>query len=392
MVYPKIFKNIALATPVFGEVVGERDGLRSKYGSLLTEYDLLSHRFAQVSSECDRFSIEIATVKSDRDRFISDCDRLNIQIAAVISERNRLNSENFTISAERDQLQKELAALAAALDLLRNDLMLASQERDRLKQIVDYHDSRKNVGYCHCCRQESVFQMRGEWLRDLYVCLNCSSIPRQRHLQYVLDSYFKNWEDRDIHESSPSNNFVSRYCNNYTSSQYFDGSEAGSYVEGIRSENLESLSFPNNSFDLFITQDVFEHIFNPERAAREIMRVLRPGGAHVFTVPKHKGISNSFPRARLVNSQIEYLMEAVYHGNPIGDGKALVTWDYGDDFESMMNRWTRCSTTNYITRDNALGIDGEFIDVFVTRKNFLNTPSRGKKIQNRTSLSSSRKQ
>lgn len=358
MPYPKIFKDIALATPVIGEIVGERDGLRDKYGSLLTEYDLLSHRLAQVSLECDS---------------------LSSGMAAVISDRDRINHEHAAILADRDRLQKELAALAADLELVRHDLELASQERDHLKQLVDYHDSRKNIGYCHCCRQESVFQMRGEWLRDLYVCLNCSSIPRQRHLQYVLDSYFRNWEEMDVHESSPSNNFVSRYCKNYTSSQYFQGSEAGSYVDGIRSENLESLSFPDNSFDLFITQDVFEHIFNPERAAREIMRVLRPGGAHVFTAPKHKGLPISITRARLVHSRIEYLMEAVYHGNPIGDGKALVTWDYGDDFESLMNRWTRCSTINYITRDSALGIDGEYIDVFVTRKNFSIIPSRGKK-------------
>ena len=358
MPYPKIFKDIALATPVIGEIVGERDGLRDKYGSLLTEYDLLSHRLAQVSLECDS---------------------LSSGMAAVISDRDRINHEHAAILADRDRLQKELAALAADLELVRHDLELASQERDHLKQLVDYHDSRKNIGYCHCCRQESVFQMRGEWLRDLYVCLNCSSIPRQRHLQYVLDSYFRNWEEMDVHESSPSNNFVSRYCKNYTSSQYFQGSEAGSYVDGIRSENLESLSFPDNSFDLFITQDVFEHIFNPERAAREIMRVLRPGGAHVFTAPKHKGLPISITRARLVHSRIEYLMEAVYHGNPIGDGKALVTWDYGDDFQSLMNRWTGCSTTNYITRDSALGIDGEFIDVFVTRKNFSITPPRSKK-------------
>ncbi len=371
--YPKIFKNIALATPVVGEIVCERDGLRTKYGSLLSEYDLLSHQFKHLTFECDRLNTEIAAVISDR-------DRLSNQIVDVKSGCDRLSNEVVAVLAECDRLQDELAGLTAKFDLLRNDFLLASQERDRLKQIVDYHDSRKNVGYCHCCRQESVFQAKGEWLRDQYACLKCSSIPRQRHLQYVLDSYFKNWEDREIHESSPSNDFVSRYCNHYSSSQYFDGSEAGSYLNGIRSENLESLSFPDNCFDLFITQDVFEHIFNPERAAREIMRVLRPGGAHVFTAPKHKGITNSFPRARLVNSQVEYLMEAVYHGNPIGDGKALVTWDYGDDFESLMTRWTRCSTINYITRDSALGIDGEYIDVFVTRKNFSRTPSRSKKI------------
>ena len=38
------------------------------------------------------------------------------------------------------------------------------------------------------------------------------------------------------------------------------------------------------TFDLVVTQDVLEHVLDPARAA-EIARTLRPGGAHVFTVP-----------------------------------------------------------------------------------------------------------
>jgi hypothetical protein len=44
------------------------------------------------------------------------------------------------------------------------------------------------------------------------------SIPRQRHLQAVLDDYFTGWERRAIHESSPSNEFVSQFALNYTAS------------------------------------------------------------------------------------------------------------------------------------------------------------------------------
>ncbi len=32
-----------------------------------------------------------------------------------------------------------------------------------------------------------------------------------------------------------------------------------------------------------LTQDVFEHLFDPAAAFREIARTLQPGGAHVFT-------------------------------------------------------------------------------------------------------------
>jgi hypothetical protein len=61
------------------------------------------------------------------------------------------------------------------------------------------------------------------------------------------------------------------------------------------------------------------------------------------------------------------LLEAEYHDNPLGGG-SLVTWDYGDDLETLVWRWCGYPTVTYITRDRALGLDGEYLDVFVTRK------------------------
>jgi SAM-dependent methyltransferase len=206
------------------------------------------------------------------------------------------------------------------------------------------------------------------WLRDNYVCLNCFSIPRQRHIQHILDSFFSGWESRAMHESSPSNNLLAQYCPSYTGSQYLPDTPIGTEKNGVRCENLEQLTFADGSFDCFVTQDVFEHIFNPNLAAREIMRVLRPGGIHIFTAPKHKGIHKSYQRARLVNNHIEHVMEEQYHGNPVGDGRALVTWDYGDDFEFLLAEWSQYPTTTFRTRDRSLGLDGEFLEVFVTRK------------------------
>lgn len=254
-------------------------------------------------------------------------------------------------------------------------------ERDRLRtEVLSFSEGCKGrdnqpdalkseaVDYCHCCREKTYFKIEGDWLRDQYLCVNCGSIPRQRHMQYIMDQYFQGWERKSIHESSPSNTLISRYCDDYSTSQYFNGVAPGSLVEGVRCENLEALTFEDKSFDLFITQDVFEHIFNPDLAAREIMRVLKPGGAHIFTAPKHKNLSASYRRARLTGSEIEHIHEPAYHGNPIGDGRVLVTWDYGDDFECLVNYWSDATTTTYITRDRALGLDGEYLEVFVTRK------------------------
>jgi SAM-dependent methyltransferase len=128
------------------------------------------------------------------------------------------------------------------------------------------------------------------------------------------------------------------------------------------------MSFEDNTFDLFITQDVLEHVFHPEKALKEIMRVLKPGGAHVFTAPKHRGLGPSYARALLINDNIQYLAEVEYHGNPVGDGRALVTWDFGDDFEELVSNWTSSPVLVYLMRDRQLGIDGEYIEVFVIKK------------------------
>ncbi len=229
-------------------------------------------------------------------------------------------------------------------------------------------EARFNAGWCACCRSQTRFEVTGVWLRDQYLCERCGAIPRFRALNLTLDTYFPGWEGLSIHESSPSNDFVRRYCEHYSSSYFYDGVPLGSMHQGNRCENLERLTFADDTFDLFVTQDVFEHVFRPDLAQREIMRVVKPGGAHVFTAPKHKGLRQTAQRAELRDGQVVHLLEAQYHGNPIGDGRALVTWDYGDDFEQYLWAWCGYPTVTYVVRDRGLGIDGEYLEVFVTRK------------------------
>ena len=142
----------------------------------------------------------------------------------------------------------------------------------------------------------------------------------------------------------------------------------GSLQEGVRCENLEKLTFSDYYFDLVITQDVMEHVWSPEASFNSILRVIKPGGADVFTAPKHPRMTFRAPRITVTENGIEHIKEPIYHGNPVGDGRALVTWDYGDTFESLVSKWTGCPIQTYVIRDKSLGLDGEYLEVFVMRK------------------------
>jgi SAM-dependent methyltransferase len=177
------------------------------------------------------------------------------------------------------------------------------------------------------------------------------------------------WEQLAIHESSPSSDFIRRYASNYSFSYYFPDAQVGGTVDGIRNENLERLQFTSGTFDLFITQDVLEHVFNPARAIAEVQRVLRPGGAHVFTTPRHLDLPVTRQRAHSEpGGTVTHLLEAEYHGNPIGDGRALVTYDYGLDFERLLSTWSKTTVEVFHTLDRSRGLDAEFNEVFVIRK------------------------
>src|SRR5687767_5093589 len=227
----------------------------------------------------------------------------------------------------------------------------------------------ENAGYCSCCGNQTVFVAYDAWLRDFYTCRRCGSVPRQRHLQTVLDENISGWHDLVVHESSPSNDYISRFCSDYSGSQYFPDVPRGELRDGVRSEDVEALTFADESIDLFITQDVLEHVFNPDKAIREIHRVLRPGGAHVFTAPKHRGLAYSRRRARLLaDGTVEHLLPEEFHGNPIGDNKALVTWDYGYDFEALLSEWAGAPVQTHHRVERGRGLDAEFNEVFVIRK------------------------
>lgn len=235
---------------------------------------------------------------------------------------------------------------------------------------------RMTIGYCTCCRKRTLFVANGYWYRDDYRCIRCKSIPRMRALRKVLDSYTQNRYNLKIHESSPNKNQIlwMKEYKNYSYSYYYEKLPLGYQINNssCTNQNLCDLTFEDNSFDIFITQDVLEHVVNPFEAFREIERVLKPGGVHIFTTPIYL-FSKTKPRIKYDESgELTFIEEPIYHGNPISGSGSLVTYDWGDDIAEIIDNNTSFSTS-IIRFGNSklnykLGLEADFLQVIVSRK------------------------
>ena len=228
-------------------------------------------------------------------------------------------------------------------------------------------------GLCTTCDQVTQFRSEYDWLRDHFKCGKCGSIPRERALMLVIERCMPDWRERRIHESSPGGRGASvklARAPGYGASHYFPAMPLGAVAPGgIANENLERLSFPDETFDLVVTQDVMEHVFEPDHAFAEIGRVLKRGGMHVFTTPLVNKHQPSERRARLLaDGSIEHLAEPEYHGNPVDPSGSLVTFHWGYDVAHHVYRSSGLLSTIVFIDDLSHGIRAEYIEVIVSSK------------------------
>ena len=107
-------------------------------------------------------------------------------------------------------------------------------------------------------------------------------------------------------------------------------SEFGRRKSDIEFQDLMALSYADASFDLVVTSDTLEHVPDVDRALAEIRRVLRPGGAHVFTTPMLTDRPTR-QRARIEQGQLVHLLPPSHHGGPDALD-FLVFHEFGADF------------------------------------------------------------
>lgn len=145
--------------------------------------------------------------------------------------------------------------------------------------------------------------------------------PRQRAiLDLLAASYIPHDRDIKIYAPEAVTSFAKKVGDAFPG---FIGSEYIPYPRNererlIRHEDLSSLTFVDNQFDLVISNDIFEHLPDLHGGLAEICRVLRPSGALIATFPFATNRETTSIRAVLnANGEVNFLADPEYHGNPI---------------------------------------------------------------------------
>jgi SAM-dependent methyltransferase len=201
--------------------------------------------------------------------------------------------------------------------------------------------ARGALGFCNVCARPTVFRVRSGNLRETVDCALCGSFNRQRQIAAVLldglgpggrapagldrlPRGLRVWNleaRRALHDA-----LAARLGDGYVGSEYLGpGVPSGAVRGGVLHVDAQRTHFPDASFDVVLSSDVLEHVPRPADAHREIHRVLRPGGRHVFTVPFYEHRFTCETRAEEDGAGgVRHLAEPVYHEDPVRPGGALV--------------------------------------------------------------------
>ena len=200
-------------------------------------------------------------------------------------------------------------------------------------------------GFCYVCDKESRFLVDYQYAinhgdgpvpnwRERLVCPVCGLNNRQRALIHIFRELFRPSNDARIfisEQTTPVYRWLSQHFSNIVGSEFLGRDFAPGFTnaDGIRNEDLTSLSLGDGELDYALVFDVFEHIPNYHKAFEELYRVLRPSGILLFSVPFDVGLENNVVRAvETRNGSVKHILPPEYHGDPL-KGKCLCFNTFG---------------------------------------------------------------
>lgn len=234
-------------------------------------------------------------------------------------------------------------------------------------------------GSCTACGAHKRFRPFTDNLRESGNCAHCRGSNRVRQMAWMLRRELGLPMDGKLvlpegvalyntEASGPLHEALKWQPGHRCSEYWGDKAAYGETVDGVHNEDLQALSFGDASFDVVLSSDVLEHLPDPYRAHREIFRVLKSGGRHIFTVPYSETMPRDNVRASLVDGKIVHHAEALYHEDPVRLTEGILVWTiFGLE---MLVRLDEIGFQAELWRlhEPEFGIIGPGADVFVARK------------------------
>ena len=204
-------------------------------------------------------------------------------------------------------------------------------------------------GICAVCGHQSYFRNDKSIasVRENYRCGSCMASFRYREQASLIVKYYSREESKHLSELSKEEEFRSlriyepgmigpfrkifRKFPNYYTSYFWTDIPQGKSFRGVQCEDLTKLTYLDDYFDLVLSSDIFEHVRKPFDGFKEIDRVLKPGGSHIFSIPVTQPIrAKTTFRVDTSGAEDVFVMPAHYHSAP-GGGTSLVYTDFGAD-------------------------------------------------------------
>lgn len=204
----------------------------------------------------------------------------------------------------------------------------------RTVSLINWRKLAVSVYFCPLCGGKRVF-VRLDANEISVRCLSCRATSVTLSLVAVLWRISPNLNSKNVYELSsrgPLVKYLKRTSKILSCSEYFNSTTPGNHNNGVQCQDVQRLTYQNESFDICTSTEVFEHVPNDAKGFSEIHRVLKPNGILVFTVPldiRNKTVERAI---LMPGGEIKHLLPPEYHSDPIRGLEPILAYrNYGYD-------------------------------------------------------------
>jgi len=231
---------------------------------------------------------------------------------------------------------------------------LDRNERIELENFIikEFEEKQRDylIGYCTVCDRPTHFiiqkNKKGQInLKEKLFCEYCKLNNRKRFMLCFLKEIAQN---SNSYLSVFMYEQITRFFKLAQPTKNIDlvGSEflgydkkSGQVIDKIRNEDAMNLSFDDNSFDVIVSNDLYEHVPDINKSLKEAYRVLKNSGTLLISIPFLIENTKTIRRATLEEGKIKHILEPIFHSNPAARKEgSLVFYDYGWDFLDFLKK------------------------------------------------------